>query len=162
MPGITSSAFWPPPATLYYVVDLPGQGWTVLHHASFGWDPPAMTTALASFLDAVHLQRTALVGNSWSGGWALSFAQRYPQRVSRLVLIDSSGLKVPDIWAWRVFKIPVLGELLASFDVTKGSVCGFLDLAMYRFPGAWLTGGGSPGPRPRRRARTIPRRPGPR
>ena len=115
-----------------YVVDLPGQGRTVLHDASFGWDLPAMTTALASFLDAVHLQRTALVGNSWSGGWALSFAQRYPQRVSRLVLIDSSGLKVPDIWAWRVFKIPVLGELLASFDVTKGSVRGFLDLAMYR------------------------------
>lgn len=31
-----------------------------------------------------------------------------------------------------MFKIPVLGELLASFDVIKGSVRGFLDLAMYR------------------------------
>jgi pimeloyl-ACP methyl ester carboxylesterase len=38
---------------------------------------------------------------------------------------------VPDIWAWRVFKIPVLGELLANFDVTKGSVRSFLDLTMY-------------------------------
>jgi len=72
-----------------------------------------------------------LVGNSWSGGWALAFAQRYPRRVSRLVLVDSSGLNVPDIWAWRVFKIPVLGELLANFDVTKGSVRSFLDLTMY-------------------------------
>ena len=90
-----------------------------------------MTGALASFLDAIHLQRTALVGNSWSGGWALSFAQRYPHRVSRLALLDSSGLDVPDIWAWRVFKIPVLGELLANFDVTKGSVRSFLNLAMY-------------------------------
>jgi pimeloyl-ACP methyl ester carboxylesterase len=71
------------------------------------------------------------VGNPWSGGWALAFAQRYPQRVSRLVLVNSSGLNVPDIWAWRVFKIPVLGELLANFDVTLGSVHGFLDLAMY-------------------------------
>jgi pimeloyl-ACP methyl ester carboxylesterase len=114
-----------------YVVDLPGQGRTVLHDSSFGWDLPAMTGALASFLDAVHLQRTALVGNSWSGGWALSFAQRYPQRVSQLALIDASGLNVPDIWTWRVFKIPVLGELLANFDVTKGSVRSFLNLAIY-------------------------------
>jgi pimeloyl-ACP methyl ester carboxylesterase len=113
-----------------YVVDLPGQGRTVLHDASFGWDLPAMTEALADFLNAVHLQRTALVGNSWSGGWALSFAQRYPQRVSRLALLDSSGLNVPDIWAWRVFKIPVLGELLANFDGTRGSVRSFLDLAL--------------------------------
>ena len=30
-----------------------------------------------------------------------------------------------------MFKIPVLGELLANFDVTKGSVRSFLDLAMY-------------------------------
>jgi len=114
-----------------YVVDLPGQGRTVLHDPGFGWDLPAMTSALASFLDAVGLRRTALVGNSWSGGCALAFAQRYPQRVSRLVLVDSSGLNVPDIWAWRVFKVPVLGELLANFDVTQGSVRSFLDMAMY-------------------------------
>jgi pimeloyl-ACP methyl ester carboxylesterase len=114
-----------------YVVDLPGQGRTVLHDSSFGWDLSAMTGALASFLDAVHLQRAALVGNSWSGGWALSFAQRYPHRVGRLALLDSSSLDVPDIWAWRVFKIPVLGELLANFDVTRGSVRSFLDLAVY-------------------------------
>jgi pimeloyl-ACP methyl ester carboxylesterase len=91
-----------------------------------------MTGALASFLDAVHLRRTALVGNSWSGGWALSFAQRYPQRVSRLALLDSSGLDVPDIWTWRVFKIPVVGELLADFDVTKGSMRSFLDMAIWQ------------------------------
>jgi pimeloyl-ACP methyl ester carboxylesterase len=114
-----------------YVVDLPGQGRTVLRDPGLGWDLPAMTSALASFLDAVGLRRTALVGNSWSGGWALSFAQRYPRRVSRLVLVDSSGLNVPDIWAWRVLKIPILGGLLANFDVTKGSVRSFLDLAMY-------------------------------
>jgi len=103
----------------------------VLHDPGFGWDLPAITSALASFLDAVGLRRTALAGNSWSGGRALAFAQRYSQRVSRLVLVDSSGLNVPDIWAWRVFKIPILGELLANFDVTQGSVRSFLDLAMY-------------------------------
>ena len=130
MPGIISSALAAAGHSVY-VVDLPGQGRTVLHDSSFGWDLPAMTGALASFLDAVHLPRMALVGNSWSGGWALAFAQRYPRRVSRMVLVDSSGLNVPDIWAWRVFKIPVLGELLANFDVTKGSVRSFLNLAMY-------------------------------
>lgn len=49
-----------------------------------------MDTAIGAFLDAVELSSVDLVGHSWSGGWALSFAQEHPDRVARLVLLDSS------------------------------------------------------------------------
>ena len=82
-----------------YVVDLPGQGYTELKDSDdFPWNLAGMTGALGSFMDAVHVRRAAVAGNSWSGGWALSFAQRHPERVSELMLLDSSGLDVRDPW----------------------------------------------------------------
>jgi pimeloyl-ACP methyl ester carboxylesterase len=49
---------------------------------------------LAHFLDALgpEWQRVSLVGHSLGGAIVLAFADRYPQRVERLVLVDSAGL----------------------------------------------------------------------
>jgi pyruvate dehydrogenase E2 component (dihydrolipoyllysine-residue acetyltransferase) len=49
---------------------------------------------LARFLDALggDWQRVNLVGHSLGGAIALAFASRYPERVARLVLVDSAGL----------------------------------------------------------------------
>lgn len=58
-------------------MNLPGQGFTQLHDRAFAFDLPAMTAAVDVFLDAVVLRRTALAGNSWSGGRAVAFAQRW-------------------------------------------------------------------------------------
>lgn len=54
----------------------------------------ALTDFLARFLDALDSdwQRVSLVGHSLGGAIALAFAQHYPERVDRLVLIDSAGL----------------------------------------------------------------------
>lgn len=106
-----------------YVVDLPGQGYTELKDpADFRWNLAGMTAALGSFMDAVHVDRAALAGNSWSGGWVLAFAQRNPERVSKLVLLDSSGLDVRDPWQWEIMKYPVVGELLTKMFTTKATV----------------------------------------
>ena len=94
-----------------YVVDMPGQGYTEPHDPEFGYDLPAMEAAIGAFLDAVGLDRVDLAGHSWSGGWALSYAQSHPDRVNRLILLASSGLDVPDVFSWRVLKTPVVGEL---------------------------------------------------
>ncbi|WP_214415205.1 alpha/beta fold hydrolase [Sphaerisporangium fuscum] len=101
-----------------YVVDLPGQGYTRLKDRRFRWDLPAMTGAIASFMDAVGVRRAALAGNSWSGGWALAFAQRHPDRVSRLALLDATALHVKDTWSWEILKYPVIGELLTNLTGT--------------------------------------------
>lgn len=105
-------------------VDLPGHGYTTVTDPAFRYDLPAMTAALRDLLDALGLNRVAVVGHSWGGGIALALAQRYPDRVSRLALIGSSGLDVPDTVTWRLLKVPVLGEIMTKLlrrdDVRSG------------------------------------------
>ena len=101
-----------------YVVDLPGQGFTQLHEPDFAFDLPAMTGAIDTFLDAAGVQHAAFAGNSWSGGWALAYAQIHPQRVDRLVLLAPSGLAERDPLAWEALKIPLLGE--AATNLSSG------------------------------------------
>lgn len=45
------------------------------------------------FLDAMEIERTDLVGNSFGGAISLALAIRHPERVRRLVLMGSVGLK---------------------------------------------------------------------
>lgn len=44
------------------------------------------------FLDALGIERVALVGNSFGGALALSIAVHHPERVSRLVLMGAVGV----------------------------------------------------------------------
>ncbi|GAC1344373.1 MAG: alpha/beta fold hydrolase [Ktedonobacteraceae bacterium] len=55
---------------------------------------PALAEFLARFLDALgpDWQRMSIVGHSLGGAVALALAGSYPQRIERLVLVDSSGL----------------------------------------------------------------------
>ncbi|MEV7618239.1 alpha/beta fold hydrolase [Streptomyces sp. NPDC089799] len=104
-----------------YVVDLPGQGFTELRDPSLTWDLDGMTKAVGSFLDGAGIERAALAGNSWSGGWALAYAQRHPERVSRLALLASSGLDERDPRVWEAMKLPVVGELLTGLGAGRSA-----------------------------------------
>jgi pimeloyl-ACP methyl ester carboxylesterase len=73
-----------------FAPDWPGYG---------GSDKPDLDYDLAYYvgflgrlMDALGLTRAALVGISMGGGAALGFALRFPDRVERLVLVDSYGL----------------------------------------------------------------------
>jgi pimeloyl-ACP methyl ester carboxylesterase len=94
-----------------YALDLPGQGRTrILHREAFsGTD--AVCRSIGSFLDAMGVELTAIVGHSWGGGFALRFAELQPGRVTRLALIAPAGLDVPDVWEFRLVRLPVVGEL---------------------------------------------------
>jgi pimeloyl-ACP methyl ester carboxylesterase len=102
-----------------YVVDLPGQGFTTLRDNDFVFDLDGMTNAVGAFLDAVHVDHTALAGNSWSGGWALAYAQRHPERVSGLLLLAPSGLARPDPVSWEALKLPLVGRAMAQLGATS-------------------------------------------
>lgn len=80
-----------------YALDMPGYGFTSIvdHALPMGLD--TMTLAVRKFMDGLHIDKATLVGHSWGGGWALAYALAYPERVDRIVLIDSSGLDVPDV-----------------------------------------------------------------
>jgi len=60
---------------------------------------------LAGFLDALHIERAVLVGNSIGGAAALAFAARFPARVAALVLADPGGLRPIDALALRVCRL---------------------------------------------------------
>lgn len=126
-PGASWVAAWEPQIRALsathtvYVVDLPGQGLTTLHDDDFVYDLNGMTLAVGVFLDAVRIDRVALGGSSWSGGWALAFAQRYPGRVSRLLLLAPSGLDRKDPLSWEVLKLPVIGRALTQLGAMSRS-----------------------------------------
>ncbi|HEY2570586.1 MAG TPA: alpha/beta hydrolase [Solirubrobacteraceae bacterium] len=91
--------------------DLPGFGrsgkpgslsFTIEEYADF----------LESFLELVGVERIQLVVHDW-GAVGLAFAQRHPERVERLVVIDAVPFLPGYRWhrTARMWRTPVLGEL---------------------------------------------------
>lgn len=91
--------------------DLPGFGETAKPR-----DFPYGIGAIADHLDALlaHLgvERVKLVVHDW-GGAALAWAQRNPERVERLVVLDAAPLLPGYHWhrLARVWRTPIAGEL---------------------------------------------------
>ncbi|MEX1158808.1 MAG: alpha/beta fold hydrolase [Thermomicrobiales bacterium] len=56
---------------------------------------------LRALLDALGIERAALIGLSRGGEVALDFALQWPERVSALALVDSAlpGFDTPELWA---------------------------------------------------------------
>lgn len=91
-----STLLWQPNitalATRHRVIafDLPGHGLSDKPAAEY--DVTFFTAALKGFLDAMKLERVALVGHSLGGHICLRLALAQPERVARLVLVDAGGL----------------------------------------------------------------------
>jgi pimeloyl-ACP methyl ester carboxylesterase len=93
-------------------VDLPGFGrsgkpgslkYTIEEYAQF----------LERFLDFLEIERVSLVMHDW-GVVGLAFAQRHPDRVARLVIINTIPLLPGYRWhrVARAWRTPLLGELV--------------------------------------------------
>jgi pimeloyl-ACP methyl ester carboxylesterase len=93
-------------------LDLPGFG-DAIKAATFPFSIAGYDGYLERFLDWRELEYVNLVMHDW-GAAALAFAQRSPERVGRIVLIDA--LPLFDGYEWhrvaRIWRTPVLGELL--------------------------------------------------
>lgn len=84
---------------------------------------------IVDFFDTVGLRRADLGG--WSmGGWiAQKVAVDHPERVTRLILMDSAGLKVPPAWNTELFtpKNPAeLAQLNALLTPDPHPIPGFM------------------------------------
>jgi pimeloyl-ACP methyl ester carboxylesterase len=69
---------------------------------------------LGRLLDALGLERASLVGISMGGGAALGFALRSPQRLEKLVLVDSYGLGSGVPWGrlgYLMVRVPFVDKL---------------------------------------------------
>jgi pimeloyl-ACP methyl ester carboxylesterase len=76
---------------LVYAPDLPGFGKTPL--APEGTNVSTHILYLERFLDALGYPRVILVGNSLGGWIATHIAVEHPERVERLFLLNSAGLR---------------------------------------------------------------------
>jgi len=73
-----------------FVPDLPGFGRSGKPDADYGVD--YYVGFLRSFMDALQIEKAALVGHSLLGVVAATFAVRCPGRVTKLVLADACGV----------------------------------------------------------------------
>ncbi len=95
-----------------YALDMPGYGYTETCTGKPRYGIDIMADVLLGFMDAHDIEKASLVGHSWGGGWAIHFTHSHPDRVDKLVLIDSSGLDSRDILEWELLKYPLIGDFL--------------------------------------------------
>ena len=84
--------------------DQRGHGQTT--QAPTGYDWQTLAADAIRVLDHLGLEQAAVLGHSWGGNVAINVAARFPERVSRLVMIDGGfldGHLLPDA-SWEVFQ----------------------------------------------------------
>lgn len=85
-----------------YAPDLPGYGASE-QPADFSYSVADQADAVVGFLNALGLQQVDLGGVSM-GGWIVQLvAYHHPERVRRLIVLDSVGLHVQPEWDTRLF-----------------------------------------------------------
>lgn len=87
--------------------------------AGIRYDMDTWVKQAVGLLDALGVEQTDLVGNSFGGALALAIAIRHPARVRRLVLMGSVGVPFPitqgldDVWGY----VPSLENMRRLLDI---------------------------------------------
>jgi pimeloyl-ACP methyl ester carboxylesterase len=93
-----------------YAVDLVGFGRS--DRPSVPYSISYLTDFCQDFLTALEVERASLVGNATGGAVSLLLALRSPERVDKLVLVDSAGMGREVMALLRLASLPVVGELV--------------------------------------------------
>lgn len=93
-----------------YALDMVGAGRSDKPVASYSLTYQAQF--IKDFIDTLNLERVTLIGNSMGGGTALQFALLFPQRLDRLVLVDSFALGREIAPGLRLTALPGVVQLL--------------------------------------------------
>ena len=70
-----------------YVLDVIGHGFS--DRPAVEYTPDMYMVALKNFMDGLGMEKATLIGNSMGGGIAWGMAVRFPDRVEKLILINS-------------------------------------------------------------------------
>lgn len=140
-PGVTAWANWrlvmPNLAKRARVIapDMVGFGYTD-RPLGQRYDMDAWVAQAVGLLDALGINQTDLVGNSFGGALALALAIRYPKRVRRLVLMGAAGVDFPitpgldAVWGYTP-SLDNMRRLLDIFAYDRGLVTD--ELAQMRY-----------------------------
>lgn len=74
---------------------------------------PFAAQFVSDFMETQHIERASLVGNSMGGGISLQFAIQFPDKLDKLVLESPAALGKAVATFFRLFSIPIVGELLS-------------------------------------------------
>ena len=69
-------------------------------------------TFINDFIRALNINKPTLIGNSLGGGIALQYTLLYPDKVDKLVLVDSAGFGIDAPLPLRLVSLPLIGELM--------------------------------------------------
>ncbi len=126
-----------------YAPSFPGFGYSDKPKADYS--PAFFTDFMLDFLDALAIERAALVGNSLGGLVVLRLALANPARFTALGLVDSSGLGREVSLALRLLTLPGYGNLAVAWNKTRvGAAQWALGMAALLFarptrvPAEWL------------------------
>lgn len=94
-------------------VDLKGHGYSD-KPADGRYSRENIRQFMLDFMDAIKVDKAIFVGHSWGGGIAMDLALTCPQRVEKLVLIDSAGYPLKhNFFSW-LLKLPGMGKFLLA------------------------------------------------
>ena len=131
-PGVSAWANWRLPMpylTEHYRViapDLAGFGYSEIPD---GWEFSTQTwlRQIVDLLDALGIEKTSVVGNSFGGSMALALAIHHPERVDRIVLMGSVGVpfEITDgldaVWGYEP-DLETMGHLIRDVFAYDGSL----------------------------------------
>jgi pimeloyl-ACP methyl ester carboxylesterase len=119
--GVGDNAFdwqWVMPALAHtyqvYALDLPGSGGSAKPLPDYS--PAFFASFTTAFLDALGVERAAVVGNSLGGLVGLRLALSDPERVAALGLVSSGGLGREVTYALRSLALPGYGKLAVAWS----------------------------------------------
>jgi pimeloyl-ACP methyl ester carboxylesterase len=102
------------PVAKVYALDLPGFGESELPPAAWGVED--YQAFVAAFMDSLAIERATIVGHSNGGRIAIRMASTEPSRASRLVLVDSAGIRPKRTLRWyRRVGMAKLGKYAARY-----------------------------------------------
>ena len=98
-------------------LDLPGFGYSD-RSFSLNYSRQSQGEFVNRFMETVHITKAVVIGHSLGGGIAAQLALLHPEKIDRLVLVDSAGYeKVPE--RWGAINIPVFDRFVARFFIVN-------------------------------------------
>lgn len=93
-----------------YAMDLVGSGHT--DKPSVPYSISYMAQFVKDFMETENIDRACLIGHSLGGGVSLLFSIQFPDKVEKLVLVNSAGLGKKAALLLRLLTLPIIGKLL--------------------------------------------------
>jgi 4,5:9,10-diseco-3-hydroxy-5,9,17-trioxoandrosta-1(10),2-diene-4-oate hydrolase len=90
-----------------------------------------LVAGLRRFLDALGIQRCAVVGNSHGGAMALQLALDEPDRVARLVLMAPGGLEEREVYMKMPGIRAMMKAVMSEGELTRESMRRVFELQLY-------------------------------